>query len=251
MPKAIAGSWVGDRGGGWGAITGKSGKWQGLVESHVEHLQCVVQDPCPRRKGFHIGRDAHTSLAPGLLQHNGFNPTSFDLVYAQGCGEASPRAFLRVCRSNCAWSLEWTTHVLDLMASAGRHHALTSGPLKSRTKSAWGGADTGRPCTVSALYCTSLTTNLSRPPSTSSAHGFRTLSPPPSRALFICALFRGRDTCASKYPATVERALRNRCGTMAMWPWAGCTIPRPAEFWMYRHRGRVMPSSSQPASRAR
>lgn len=44
------------------------------------------------------------------------------------------------------------------MASAGRRHALIGSPLKSRTKSAWDGADTGRPCTVSALYCTSLTT---------------------------------------------------------------------------------------------
>lgn len=78
-----------------------------------------------------------------------------------------------------------------------------------------------------------------------------TVSPPPSRALFVCALFRRRDTCASKCPATVERTLRSRCGTIVMWSWAGCTTLRLAEFRMYRHRGRGMPSSSQPESRAR
>lgn len=121
--------------------------------------------------------------------------------------------------------------------------------LKSATKSAWGEADrTVRPFICTVIY---LTTNFSRPPSASSAHGFRTLSRSSPRAFSVCTLFRQHNTCASKCPATVESALRSSCSTIVMWSLAGCTTLRLAEFWMYRHRGRVMLSSSQPVSRAR
>ena len=150
---------------------------------------------------------------------------------------------------NCVWTLEWTTHASDRMASAGRRAGATrsSTPrLKSATKSAWGEADrTARLFICTVIY---LTTNSSRPPSASSAYGFRTLSRSSPRAFFVCTLFRQHNTCASKCPPTVQRALRTCCST---WSWAGCTTLRFAKIWMYRHRGRVMLSASQPVLRAR